>query len=157
MPLVLKWPNWTTRSTPGPKTFQFVSFIFVTTLKRESSQLSMSRQNISLPIFLQNLCPAINTCTYAIKSWGGCPLHLLTTRECEVVVGSPPICLPTSVPFLPILLRAILYFLQYMQSFPPIVCLFYLMQYFHPYIFISNIQLGLSIYLWYAEPTSIYD
>ena len=156
-PLVLKWPNWTTRFAPGPNTFQYGYFTFVITLKRGSSQLSVSHQNISLPIFLQNLCPAINTSAYMIKSWGGRPLHLLTMRECEVVVGSSPKCLPTSVPFLPILLRAILYFLQYMQSFPPIVHLFYLMPFFHPYIFISNIQLGLSIYLWYSKPTSIYN
>ena len=85
MPLVLKWPNQTTRFTPGPNTFQYGYFTFMTTLKRGSSQLSMSRQNISLLIFLQNLCPAINTCTYVIKSWGGHPLHLLTMRECEVL------------------------------------------------------------------------
>ena len=47
------------------------------------------------------------------------------------------------------LVRAILYFLQYMQSFPPIVCLFNLMQLYISYLFISNIQQGLSIYLWY--------
>ena len=45
---------------------------------------------------------------------------------CEVIVGSAPKCLPTSVPVLPILLRAKLYCLQYLQSFPPIVHLFYL-------------------------------
>ena len=39
----------------------------------------------SLPIFLQNLCPVINTCTYVIKLWGGCQLHLLTMRKCEVM------------------------------------------------------------------------
>ena len=133
--LVLKWPNRITRFAPGPNTFQFISFIFMTMSKSGSSQLSMSHQNISLPTFLQNLCPAINTCTYAIKSWGGHPLHLLTTRECEGVVGSSPKCLPTSVPILPILHRAILYFLQYIRLFPPIIHLFYLMQCFHPYIY----------------------
>ena len=127
MPLVLKWPNWTTRFAPGPNTFQFISFIFMTMSKRGSSQLSMSHQNISLPTFLHNLCPVINTCAYTIKSWGGRPIHLLNTRECEVVVGSSPKCLPTSVPVLPILLRAIWYFLQYMQSLQPIIHLFYLM------------------------------
>ena len=89
----------------------------------------------------------IHTCMYAIKLWGGHPLHLLTMRECEVImgllpkclptsvpvlpmceviVGSLPKCLQTSVPVLPVLLRAIVYFLQYLQSFPPIVRLFYL-------------------------------
>ena len=53
-------------------------------------------------------------------------LHLLNTRECEVIVGSAPKCLPTSVPVLLILLRAILYCIQYLQSFPPIVRLFLL-------------------------------
>ena len=110
-----------TRFAPGPNTFQYIYFIFMTTLKRGSSQLSMSHQNISLLIFLQDLCPMIDTCPYAIKSWGGRQLHLLTTRECEVFVESSPKCLPTSVPILPILLRAILYLLQYMQSFPPII------------------------------------
>ena len=157
MPLALRLPNQTARFAPGPNTFQYDCFTFVIMLKRGSSQLSMSRQNISLPIFLRNLCPAINTCAYMIKLWGGRPLHLLTTRECEVTVGSLPKCLPTSVPVLSILFRAILYFLQYLQSFPPIVQLFYLMQLFHPSIFISNIQPGLPIYLWSSKPTSIYD
>ena len=64
-------------------------------------------------------------------------------------MGPSPKCLPTSVPVLPILLTAILYFLQYIQSFPPILCLFYLMQFYIPYLFVSNNQLGLPIYLWY--------
>ena len=145
---VLKWPNQTTRFTPGPNTFQFVSSSFVTMSKKDASQLSTSRQNISSLIFLLNLCPVINTCAYAIKSWGGRPLHLLNARECEVVAGSSLKCLPTSIPILPILLRAILYFLQYKQSFLPIVRLFYLMQCFHSYLFTINIQPGLSIYLW---------
>ena len=126
-PLVLKWPNRTTRFVPGPNIFQFAFFTFVTTLKKGSLQLSMSHQNISSPIFLRNLCPMTNTYAYAIKSWGGHPIHLLNMRECEVIVGSSSKCLPTSVPVLPILLRAKLYFLQYMQSFPSIVRLFYLM------------------------------
>ena len=67
--------------------------------------------------------------------------------RCEVIVGSASKCLPTSVPVLPILLRAIMYCLQYMQSFPPIVRLFYLMQCFHPYLFVTIIQPGLYIYL----------
>ena len=125
-------------------------FHFHDHVKRGSLPLSMSHQNISSLTFIQNLCPAINTCPYMIKSWGGHPLHLLTTRECEVVVGLLLKCLPTSVPVLPILLRAILYFLQYMQSLPPIIHLFYLTQCFHPCILVSNIQLGLSIYLWYS-------
>ena len=60
-------------------------FTFMITLDRGSSQLSMSRQNISLPILLQNLCPAINACAYMIKLCSGCQLHLLTMRECEVM------------------------------------------------------------------------
>ena len=134
MSLVLRLPNRITRSAPGPNTFQCGCFTFMITLKRGSSQLSMSHQNISLPIFLQNLWPMINTCTYAIKSWGGHQLHLLTTRECEVIVVPLPKCLPTSIPVLPILLRAILYFLQYIQSFPPIVHLFYLTRFSIRYI-----------------------
>ena len=149
--------NQTTRFAQGPNTFQHVYFIFVTRLKRGSSQLSMSRQNISLPTFLPNLCPAIITCTYVINLWSEHPLHLLTMRECEVFVGLSPKCLPTSIPVLPILLRALLYFLQYMLSFPPIVHLFYLTRFFHPYLFISKIQPGLSIYLWHSKPTSIYN
>ena len=112
----------------------------------------MSHQNINLLIFLQNLCPTINACASAIKLWGGCQLHLLTMRECEVIVGPLPKCLPTSIPILPILLRAILYFLQYMQLFPPIIHLFYLMRFSILYIFISNIQPGSPIYLWYPNP-----
>ena len=76
---------------------------------------------------------------------------------CEVIVGPYPKCLPSSIPILPILLRAILYFLQYMQSFPPIVHLFYLIRFPILYIFVSNIQPGSPIYLWYPNPTSIYD
>ena len=103
MPHVLKWPNRTTRFVPGPSIFPCTFFTFVTMLKKGSSKLSMSRQNISLPIFLRNLCLVINTYAYAIKSWGGHPLHLLNTRECEVIVGSASKCfLPTSVPVLPI-------------------------------------------------------
>ena len=116
----------------GPNTFQSAFFTFVTMSKKGSLELSMSHQNISWPIFLRNLCPVTNTCGYAIKSWGGHPHHLLNTRECEVIVGSASKCLPTSVPILPILLRAILYFLQYMQSFPSIVRLFYLVRFFIP-------------------------
>ena len=48
---------------------------------------------------------------------------------CEVIVGTTSNCLPTSVPILPILLRAILYFVQYLYSFLPIVRLFYLTRY----------------------------
>ena len=43
-----------------------------------------------------------------------------------------------------------------MQSFPSIVRLFYLMQRFHPYLFVTNIQPGLDIYLWLSKPASIY-
>ena len=46
---------------PGPNIFQFVFFTFVTMSRSSSLQLSMSRQNISSPIFSRNLCPAINT------------------------------------------------------------------------------------------------
>ena len=63
-------------------------FTFVTTSIKGSLQLSMSHQNISSPIFLRNPCPVTNTCAYTIKSWGGRQLHLLNTRECEVIVGS---------------------------------------------------------------------
>ena len=48
---------------------------------------------------------------------------------CEVIVGTTSNCLPTSVPVLPILLRAILYFVQYLYSFLPIVRFFYLTRY----------------------------
>ena len=51
------------------------------------------------------------------------------TQNCEVIVGTTSNCLPTSVPVLPILLRAILYFVQYLYSFLPIVRLFYLTRY----------------------------
>ena len=85
---------------PRTKHISVWLFHFVTVLKRGSSQLSMSCRNISLPIFLQNLCPTINTCAYMIKSWGRRRLHLLTMRECEVIVGLSPKCLPTSVPVL---------------------------------------------------------
>ena len=125
MLLASKWPNLTTRFAPGPSTFQFVSSIFMIMWKRGLSPLSMSHRNINLLVFLQNHCPAINTCAYAIRSWGGRPLHLLNMRECEVIVGTTSICLPTSVPVLPILHRAILYSLQYLYSFFPIVHLFY--------------------------------
>ena len=152
MLLGLRLPNQITRFAPGPNTFQCNCFTFMTTLKRGSSQLRMSRLNISLSIFLQNLCPMIYTCAYAIKSWGGCQLHLLTKRECEVIAGPSLKCLPTSVPVLPILLRAILYFLQYMESFSPIVCLFYLTPFSILYIFISNIQPGSPTYLWCLNP-----
>ena len=54
------------------------------------------------------------------------PVMMVVGSGCEVIVGSASKCLPTSVPVLPILLRAILYCLQYLQSFPPIVRLFYL-------------------------------
>ena len=152
MPLVLRLPNWITRFAPGPNTFQYICFTFVIMLKRGLSQLSMSHPNISLPIFSQNLCPTINTCTYVIKLWGGHQLLLLTMRECEVIVGPSHKCLPTSVLILPILLRAILYFLQYMQLVPPIVRLFYLTQFSISYLFISIIEPGLPIYLWYLIP-----
>ena len=94
--------------------------------------LNMSHQNINLPIFLRNLCPGTNTCASVTKLWGGHPLHLLNTRECEVIVGTTSNCLPTSVPVLPILLRAILYSVQYLHSFLPIVHLFYLTRCLHP-------------------------
>ena len=129
--LASKWPNQTTRSFPGPSTFLFVSSIFVITWKRGLSLLSTSHQNINWPIFSQNHCPAISICAYVTKLWGGCPLHLLSTRECEVIVGTTPNCLPTSIPILPILIRAILYSVQYLHSFLPIVRLFYLTRGLH--------------------------
>ena len=147
MLLVLKWPNWTTRFAPGPSTSQFVSSIFMIMWKRGLSLLSMSHRNINSLIFLPNHCPVINTCTYAIRSWGGRPLHLLNMRECEVVVGTTSNCLPTSVPVLPILLRAILYSLQYLYSFPPIVCLFLLNAMFTSLSIIIVYPTGSSIYL----------
>ena len=110
--LASKWPNRTTRFAPGPSTSLFISSIFVITWKRGLSLLSMSHQNINSLIFLPNHCPMINTSTYAIRSWDGCPLQLLNTRECEVIVGTTSNCLPTSVPVLPILLGALLYFPQ---------------------------------------------
>ena len=85
MLLVLRLPNRITRSTPGPNIFRYICSTFTITLKRGLSQLSMSHQNISLLIFFQNLCPTINTCTYAIKLWGGRQRQLLTMRECEVM------------------------------------------------------------------------
>ena len=131
MPDVLKWHNRTTRFVPGPSIFLYAFFTFVTMLKMGTLKSSMSRQNISLPIFLPNLCPVTNTCASMIKLWGGHPLHLLNTRECEVIMGSASKCLPTSVPVLPILLRATLYYLQYLHSFPPIIRLFYLTRCLH--------------------------
>ena len=127
-----KWPNQTTRFGLGPSTFLFVSSTFVITWKRGLSLLSMSHQNINWPLFLHNDCLAINICAYVTKLWGGCPLHVLNTRECEVIVGTTSNCLPTSVPVLPILLSAILYSVQYLHSFLPIFRLFYLTRCLHP-------------------------
>ena len=135
-----------------PSTSQFVSSIFVIMWKRGLSLLSMSHRNINSLIFLPNHCPVINTCTYAIRSWGGCPLHLLNTRECEVAVGTTSNCLPTSIPVLPILIRAILYSLQYLYSFPPIVCLFYLTQCLHLYLLLASIQQGVIFTHDYLNP-----
>ena len=120
-----------TRFAPGPSTFQFVFFIFTTTLKKGSSKLSMSHQNISSPIFLRSLCPGTNTCASVTKLWGGRPLHLLNTRECEVIVGTT-FLIVSQLLFPSSLLRAILYSLQYLYSFLPIVRLFYLTRYLHP-------------------------
>ena len=39
---VLKWPNWTTRFVPGPSTSSCTFFTSATTLKKDSSKLSMS-------------------------------------------------------------------------------------------------------------------
>ena len=146
MPCVLRLPNQITRSAPGPNIFQYVCSTFATILKRGLSPLSMSRQNISLPIFLQNLCPAINACAFAIKLWGGRQLHLLT-RECEVMwdVGPSPLTLNdvSQLPF-PSLPKAILYFLQYIA---PFVRIFYLTRFYLSYLFVPNIQPGLHIYL----------
>ena len=150
--LASKWPNRTTRFAPGPSTFQFVSSISVIMWKRGLSLLSTSHRNINSPIFLQNHCPTINICAYAIRSWGARPLHLLTTREWEGVVGMTSNCLPTSVPVLPILLRAIFYALQYLFSFPPIVRLFYLTRCLHPYILLSSIQPGVLFTYDYPNP-----
>ena len=141
-----------TRFAPGPSTSQFISSIFVIMWKRGLSLLSMSHRNINSPIFLPNHGPMINTCAYTIRSWGGRPLHLLNTRECEVVVGTTSNCLPTSVPVLPILLRAILYSLQYLYSFPPIVRLFYLMRCLHSYLLLSSIQPGVLFTYDYPNP-----
>ena len=82
---VLRLPNQIIRSAPGPNIFWYVCSTFASILKRALSQLSMSLQNISLLIFLQNLCPVIKTYAYVIKLWGGHQLHLLPTRECEVM------------------------------------------------------------------------
>ena len=41
---------------------------------------------------------------------------------CEVIVGTTSNCLPTSVPVLPILLRAILYSVQYLRTPPTYKC-----------------------------------
>ena len=128
---------------PRTKHLLCTFFTSMTMSKKGSLKLSMSHLNISSPIFLCNLCPMINTCASAIRLWGGRQLHLLNTSECEVIVGSASKCLPTSVPVLPILLSAILYCLQYMQSFPPIVCLFYLTRCFHSELFVPIIQPGL--------------
>ena len=78
---------------------------------------------------------------------GGHPLHLLNVRECVVVVGMTSNCLPTSVPVLLILLRAILYSLQYLYLFPPIVCLFLLNTMFASISIIIVYPTGSSIYL----------
>ena len=130
--LASKWPNQTTRFVPGPSTFLFISSIFVIMWKRGLSLLSMSHQNINWTISSQNHCPTINICAYMTKLWGGRPLHLLNTRECEVIVGTTSNCLPTSVPVLPMLLRAILYSVQYLHSFLPIVRIFHLTRCLHP-------------------------
>ena len=66
---------------------------------------------------------------------------------CEVVVGTTSNCLPTSVPVLPILLRAILYSLQYLYSFPAIVHLFLLSAMFASLSIIIIYPTGNSIYL----------
>ena len=55
-----------------------------------------------------------------------------TKPPCEVIVGTTSKCLPTSVPVLPILLSAILYSVQHLYSFLPIVRLFYLTRCLHP-------------------------
>ena len=100
---------------------------------------------------------------HASKRWPGVvTIHLLPyaiqmtnqayNASCEVIVGSAPKCLPTSVPVLPILLRAILYSLQYLYLFPPIVCLFYLMQCLHPYLFLVSIQPGILFTYDYLNP-----
>ena len=72
--------------------------------------------------------------------------------RCEVVVGTASNCLPTSIPILPILLRAILYSLQYLYSFPPIVHLFYLMRSLHPYLLLLSIQPGILFTYDYPNP-----
>ena len=143
----LKWPNQTTRFGPGPSIFLFVSSTFAIMWKRGLSQLSMSHPNTNWPISLPNHCPAINICAYMTKLWGGRPLHLLNTRECEVIVGTTSNCLPTSVPVLPILLRAILYFVQYLYSFLPIVRLFLFNAIFTFLMIIIVHPTGNSIYL----------
>ena len=53
---------------------------------------------------------------------------------------------------LPILLRAILYSLQYLYSFPPIVRLFYLTRCLHPYLLLSYIQPGVLFTYDYPNP-----
>ena len=154
---VLKWPNRTTRFIPGPSIFLCDFFTFVTRLKKGSSKLSMSRQNISSRIFLRNLCSMTNTSASTTKLWGGHPLHLLNTRECEVIVGRTSNCLPSSVPVLPILLRAILYSIQYLYSFPPIVRLFLLNAMFASLINMFVHPTGNSICLWSSEPARVQD
>ena len=132
---------------PRTKHISVRLFHFRDHVEKGSSKLSMSRQNISSLIFLRNLCPVTNTCASVTKLWGGHPLHLLNTRECEVIVGTTSNRLPTSVPILPILLRAILYSLQYQYLFPPIVRLLLLNGMIASLINIIVHPTGNSIYL----------
>ena len=102
---------------PRTKHISVRLFHFRDHIEKGSLKLSMSHRNISLPIFLRNLCPMTNTCASMIKLWGGHPLHLLDTRECEVIVGSASKCLPTSVPVLLILLSRSFILLNTMFTF----------------------------------------
>ena len=88
-------------------------------------------------------------CAFQVSFGHDCATMLLQriTRECEVIVGTTSNCLPTSVPVLPILLRAILYSLQYLYSFPPIVRLLLLNAMFASLINIIVHPTGNSIYL----------
>ena len=73
-------------------------------------------------------------------------------RECEVIVGTTSNCLPTSVPVLPILHRAILYSLHYLYSFLPIIRLFYLTRCLHPKLLLLSIQPGILFTYDYLNP-----
>ena len=117
--------------------------------KRGLSPLSMSHRNINLLIFLQNHCPMINTCAYAIRSWGGRPLHLLNTRECEVIVGTT-----SQLPFLSSQYCLEQYctpyniYIRFHLSF----VYFYLTRCLHPYLLLLLLSIQLGILFTYDHP-----